>query len=271
LIKPGRRSWIGSPRILWRAFLGGLALALSASAASGQVERLTIWDLVLGSTVDQMPAWIEFKDYACGSDGGPPLRPLAGWSEFALCRPDAESGLYEVYFEYDDEAEYILRALNDPRVARFVGTTDKDFPVITSALFDAGGVLRGIRLVTDPRADYANDAFFDLTALRPRDDHYLLGPYIGAQFGIDPDIQCINLPLVEGEGTVGNVSIKLDCERIDDQAGLRYILQTRYYRKPGQLARDPVTNAPTSGQFESLTRAEVFQLGYGPSEPVVPR
>lgn len=251
------------------AVVAALALA-PASPAQAQVERLEIWDLELGSTIEEMPPWIEFKGYACGSNGGPPLRPLDGWQDYHLCRPEEATGLYEVYFEYDDEAEYILRALNDQRVARYVGTTDKEFPVITSALFDADGVLRGIRMITDPRADYSNDSFFDLTALRPREDHYLLGPYLGAQFLIDPDTDCINLPLAEGESDVGGSYIKLDCERIDQEDGVRYRLRTRYHRKPGQLARDPVTNELTVGQFESSTRAEVYQLGYGPEEAIGP-
>ena len=186
-----------------------------------------------------------------------------------MCSPDS-NGLHEVYFEYDDEAEYVLRALNDVRVARYVGTTDKDFPIVASALFDADGVLRGVRVITDPRADYANDAFFDLTALRPRADHYLLGPYLGSQFVIDPDQHCLNIPLASGETEIGNAHIKLDCERFDEANGVRYILKTRYYRKPGQLARDPATGLLTVGQFESSTRAEVYQIGYGPAETLSP-
>jgi hypothetical protein len=237
---------------------------LAAPPALAQVDRLTIWDLALGSTLEEMPAWIEFKDYACGSNGGPPLQPLAGWQEYHLCQPD-ENGLYEVYFEYDDEAEYILRALNDPRVGRFVGTIDKDFPVMTSALFDADGVLRGVRLITDPRQDFINDDFFELAAIRVREDHFLLGPFLGAQFSIDPEADCVNVPLAPGEGEVGNAHIKLNCDRIDQEDGVRYILRTRYFRKPGQLARDPVTNQLTVGQFESSTRAEVYQTGFGPA------
>lgn len=258
----------GPHRLSWGRLTGigllGSVLTLAPIPALGQTDRMDVWDLVLGSTQAEMPAWIEFKDYACGSNGGPPLRPLAGWHEFNLCQPD-ENGLYEVYFEYDDEAEYVLRALNDPRVGRVVGTTDKDFPVTTSALFDADGVLRGVRVVTDPRQDYTNDDFFELAAIRLREDHFLLGPFLGAQFEIDPDVDCINIPLAPGEGEVGNAHIKLNCERIDEEDGVRFILQTRYYRKPGQLARDPVTNELTVGQFESSTRAEVYQIGYGPA------
>lgn len=242
-----------------------LALSCGTTSSHAQADRLRIWDLQLGTSVAEMPPWIAFKDYACGSNGGPPLRPLAGWQEYNLCEPD-ESGLYEVYFEYDDEAEYILRALNDQRVAQYVGTTDSGFPIVASALFDGGGVLRGVRLVTDPRADYANDAFFELAALRTRGDHFLLGPFVGAHFGINPDIDCVNRPLAANESPVGTSAIKLDCEKVDAEAGFRYRIQTRFLRKPGQLARDPNTNLPTVGQFESITRAEMFQIGYGPAE-----
>lgn len=256
----------------WRWRPAALALGVAfgiATPAVAQVERLDIWDLDLGATVDQLPDPLAFKGYACGSNGGPPLLPLSGWADFHQCRPDEATGLYEVYFQYDDEAEYILRALNDPRVARYVGTTDKDFPVVTSALFDEEGVLRGVRLVTDPRADYSNDDFFDLTSLRPREDHYLLGPFLAAQFNINSEVDCVEQPLLEGESPVGDSVVKLDCDRTDAEDQHRYILQTRFFRKPGQLARDPVTNELTQGQFESMTRAEVYQAGYGPA-PLLP-
>jgi len=226
--------------------------------------RLSIFDLKLGATQAQMPQWIEFKGYACGSNGGPPLARLSGWQDYAKCRPD-ENGLYEVYFEYDDEAEYILRAENDPRTVRYVGTTEQNFPVLTSALFDAKGVLRGIRLVTDPRADARDDVLFDLSDLRTRADSFLLGPFVGGQVGINPAKDCINLPLAAGETDAAGDHIKLDCELYDQANGVRDILQTKFYRKPGQFARDPVTGNLTTGQYESSTRFEQYQDGYGPA------
>lgn len=267
------------PRPLGAA-LGALALGLSAALAAPPAlaqgvtrfedlpARLTVWDLKIGSTQAEMPALVEFRKYACGSDGGPPRRPLTGWADFATCPADAESGLYEVYFEYDNEVEYFLRAMDDGRVARFVGTTDKSFPIVASALFDDGGVLRGVRVVTDPRADYTKDAFFDLGTLRLREDHYLLGPFLGSQFVINPDTDCVNLPLGPDETEIGGSHTKLDCEKVDAAAGLRYILQTRFLRKPGQLGRDPYTGALTNGRFESWTRAEIYEVGYGPAEPI---
>jgi len=188
---------------------------------------------------------------------------LSGWQDFAKCRAD-ENGLYEVYFEYDDEAEYVLRAQDDPRTVRYVGTTEQNFPVVTSALFDAKGVLRGVRLVSDPRADARDDVLFDLTNLRTRADAFLLGPYVGGQVGINPAKDCVNLPLAAGESNVAGDYIKLDCEFYDKTSGVRHILQTRYYRKAGQFARDPRTGLLTQGQYESSTRFEQYQEGYGP-------
>jgi hypothetical protein len=225
--------------------------------------RLAIWDLKVGATQAQMPAWIEFKGYACGSNGGPPLARLSGWQDYAKCRAD-ENGLYEVYFEYDDEAEYILRAEDDPRTVRYVGTTEQNFPVVTSALFDAKGVLRGVRLVTDPRADARDDVLFDLTDLRTRADAFLLGPYVGGQTGINPAKDCVNLPLAAGESDVAGDHIKLDCEVTDATHGVRDILLTRYFRKAGQYARDPKTGQLTQGLYESTTRFEQYQTGFGP-------
>ena len=102
---------------------GGAVAAVAGRANPGHrispLYRLTIWDLKLGSTQAQMPDRLAFKGYACGSNGGPPLRKLTGWQDYAQCRADAD-GLYEVYFEYDDELEYILRAENDPRTVQYM-------------------------------------------------------------------------------------------------------------------------------------------------------
>jgi len=229
-------------------------------------ERMTLQDLKPGATQDQMPDWLAFRNYACGSNGGPPLRKLSGWSDYKLCKPD-ENGLYEVYFEYDNEAEYILRAFDNPSATRYAGTTEQGFPIVASALFSEDGVLRGLRMVTDPRVGYIDDQFFDLTDLRSRNDFYLLGPFVGGQVGLDATKDCVKRPLGPGESEVGNHTyVKLDCETVHD--GLRYILKTRYFRKPGQYARDPQTGAMTQGQFESSTVFEEYQVGYGPSEPV---
>ena len=87
-----------------------------------------------------------FGDLACGSNGGPPRQKLEDWSDFGKCRPE-DNGLHEVYARFDDEDEYIGRAIDEPRYARGkTGTRVAGHPVILSALFDRGGVLRGAAL-----------------------------------------------------------------------------------------------------------------------------
>ncbi|MFD1942907.1 hypothetical protein [Paradevosia shaoguanensis] len=228
------------------------ALSLSTAPA---FARMTVWDLKPGTAVADMPDWLEFKGYACGSNGGPPLEPIAGWQDFKRCAADAD-GLHEVYFEYDDEDEYIARAHQDIRVARDVGTVDKSFPIVTSALFDDNGILEGIRIVTDPRP--AKQIDNEWVNLRPRAEHHLLASYLASQFKISVADNCEKLPKGAGESAVGGQFLKLDCER--DSDSLRYLIEQRLLRKPGQAARDPHTGQLTQGQFESVTRAEVRLL-----------
>ena len=129
----------------------------SSATAAEELRRATVWDLKLGMPVSAQPASDQFRGFACGSNGGPPRRQLSGWDDFRRCDAEA-NGLREVYFEYDDEYEYIARARDLPReVSRWAGTTEAGFPVVVSALFDDGGVLKGIRVVTDSRPDYRSD------------------------------------------------------------------------------------------------------------------
>lgn len=236
--------------------LAVMSAALFA-APPGAEARMTVWDLRVGTKAADMPAWIEFKGYACGSNGGPPLFQLKGWQDYARCRPD-EKGLHEVYFEYDDEEEYIARAMEDVRIGRVVGTSDNSYPLMLSALFNEAGVLKALRLITDPRQDFRADNFY--ATLKTRDQHHLYGPFLSARFNMTPATDCARVPLGPGENPVGDTFTKLDCERSDAARGVRYVLQTRYFRKPGQLDRDPITGTLTTGQFEAYTRAEIWQL-----------
>src|SRR5262249_56907761 len=102
-----------------------------------------------------------------------------GRGDFKRCATDVD-GLREVYFEYDDEYEYIARAKDLPReVARWAGTTEAGFPVIVSALFDEAGVLRGIRIVTDARPEHRNELIE--VNLRKRADAYLFRGVMAAR------------------------------------------------------------------------------------------
>src|SRR5205807_5190654 len=135
-------------------------------------------DLKLGGPNSAQPSADEFRGFACGSNGGPPRQQLSGWSDVGRCRAEA-SGLREVYFEYDDEYEYIARARDLPReVGRWAGTSEAGFPVIVSALFDDAGVLRAMRIVTDPRADRRSETVEAGT--RKRAEAYVLGGLVAA-------------------------------------------------------------------------------------------
>jgi hypothetical protein len=239
-----------------------VVFSLCVAAAAGQpqeLRRATVWDLKLGQPVAAQPSPDEFRGFACGSNGGPPRAPLSGWSDFNRCRAEPD-GLHEVYFEYDDEYEYIARAKDLGReVARWAGTTEARFPVITSALFSDDGILKGLRIVTDSRPDRRDDTAD--ADLRKRDQAYLLGGIMASRFGIDAARDCTSLPAGQGESGVGDLFIKRTCERSDAAAGRRIVLRVNFFRKPGQSAVNPqMPTQLTSGEFESSARLEVYQL-----------
>ena len=236
------------------SLLPGLAAAwlVCASSAfsapdnrtSDRPTRLEVWDLRLGSQIEQLPD--EFIDYACGTNGGPPSTPLNGWREVRRCRPEG-SGLREVYFRYDDELEYWAKANNLlPQMEQYSGTKTYGFPVTVSALIDDGGALRGIRLVSDPRGDSQN-----------RDEAYLLRNFLTARFGRD-GWTCERLPPDDGETAVEGIFVKERCRK-DLEANTAAALTTRHLRKAGQSQFDPRTGRETAGQFESSVRFELVQ------------
>ena len=235
---------MNSPYRTWM-LAGSLAIAAAATAiAQDRPARLEIWDIALGTRVEQLPD--EFVDHACGTNGGPPSLPLDGFAEFRRCRPEA-SGLREVYFRYDDELEYWAKA-NDiaDQMEQFSGTRTYGFPVIVSVLIDAAGVVAGIRIVSDPRDSSQN-----------RDEAYFLRNFLTARFGRD-HWQCQDLPLENGETPVDGVFVKQNCRKELD-ATRSATLTTRYLRKPGQSRIDPRTGRETSGQYESMVRFELLR------------
>jgi hypothetical protein len=238
-----RRAKQQNPIALACAALFSILLA-GAALAQERPPRLEVWDLRLGTPVGQLPD--EFVDLACGTNGGPPSVPLAGWSDFRRCRPEP-SGLREVYFRYDDELEYWAKANNlADQMEQYAGTKTYGFPVVVSSLLDAQGVLRGVRIVSDPRDTSQN-----------RDEAYLLRNFLTARFGRE-NWQCQDLPLGESETAVDGVFVKQDCRKaIDDKTSA--FLATRYLRKPGQSRIDPHTGRETAGQFESTARFELVQ------------
>jgi hypothetical protein len=222
------------------AFVVTVAMEAGAQTQNdaGDIHGLKLGLIAQTMTLD---GWGEL---ACGSNGGPARQQLNAWSEFGKCPTDA-SGLREVAARFDDEEEYVAKALGNPLYAgQHIGTRVAGHPVVLSALFDGGGTLRGIRVVSDPRATLAE-----------RRMAHLLGIAVISRYGTD-GWNCTDLAPSEGESPVGGVFIKRRCEkRMPDRD---MTIEMHLLRKLGQRDVDPETHEYTRGEFESWTRFELF-------------
>jgi hypothetical protein len=219
------------------------SIAQQAQRAQAQADPGEIRGIKLGLQAAAM-ATEGFGEFACGSNGGPPRQRLSGWTEFEKCAAE-KNGLREVYVRFDDRKEYFARAMDDPIIARKQsGTRVAGHLVILSALFDETGHVRGIRIVTDPRADVAERRMAHLLRVRVMHRYDTEG------------WTCIDQPPEEGETSVGGVFVKTHCEKTI--ANRHIIVRSRLLRKPGQLDHDPATGEHKPGQFESSTRIEII-------------
>jgi hypothetical protein len=228
--------------------VAALALIGSASAVSAQTrsDPGEIHGLKIGLEARTMRT-DAFGEFACGSNGGPPRAALDGFADFAKCRAE-RSGLHEVYVRFDDEAEYIAKAIGDDQYTRDIGTRIAGHPVILSVLFDDGGILRGIRAVTDPRAAPAERRMAHLMRLAVI-NHY--GP---------EGWTCVDEPTAPGETPVGGIFIKQRCHKTT--AARDITVEAHFLRKPGQSETDPATGEYRGGQYESWTRFELMDPAY---------
>ena len=230
-----------------RAIITVAALVVLGAACGRAAEiprRADIWTLKLGTSASALPS-DAFIDYACGSNGGPPQQPLSGWSDYRKCLPEP-NGLREVYFRYDDELEYWAKAHRARTLlAQYGGTKVLDFPVILSGLFDAGGTLAGLRIVTDPRV-----------GPQERKEAYTLGNFFKARFGSEGWV-CTETPPKPGETPVGALYINQRCTK-SVKGDMRALLDTRFLRLPGQ-AEFSGSGKLTVGEFESSTRLELLR------------
>jgi hypothetical protein len=224
--------------------LAWMLLGQGAGVAQGQQRAPDIWDVPFGTPVSELPD-DDFVDPACGTNGGPPGLRLSGFEEFAKCRAEP-SGLREIWFRYDDEAEYIARAARDPdAVARSNAMMMLGQPVMLSLLIDPAGRVQGYRIITDPHAE-----------AELRKDAYRIAIALKARFGAE-GWTCSDLPPAAGETPVDGVFVKQRCEKsADDQ---RIVLESRHFYKPGQAMLDRNTGMPTINQFESSARVEVVR------------
>ncbi|MBN9309921.1 MAG: hypothetical protein J0I99_12975 [Devosia sp.] len=236
----------------------GLAMApLAPSAGLAQAEAkltyvpaFTIWDVKFGAPITQIPL-SAVALIACGTNGGPPSVPLRDFTEFATCPAEA-SGLHEVFFTYDDEQDYIAKALEDEYRFAQGGTSIYAHPVVFTVLVDAAGIARGIRIVTDERAGERDRR----VAVRLADN--LRGRY-------SPwSPACEDIPATDGQQPVGSIFIHQICTGTSPDGDATMRLEATYFRKKGQTSISRETQQVQKNYFQSATRLEVVQQPFAP-------
>jgi len=191
---------------------------------------------------------------ACGTNGGPISIELKSFGDWAQCTPEA-SGLREIAFTYDDEKDYIARALDLEYRALRGGTSAYAHPIIVSILVDDKGVSQGIRVVTDDRA---SDADRRLAVVLSKNLQTRFGPW---------NLNCQDIPMREGEEPVGGTFIHDRCTGTNpDGSGQTLVIEGSYLRKKGQQGLSVETQQVNKGYYESQTRLELVNPPYLPSE-----
>ena len=233
---------------MWLLGLLLLVPAATAQEEDGGLVAPSAWDLQFGDHAAELPTG-EFANFACGTAGGPPSLPLDSWTSYDRCPPEADTGLHEVYFEYDNELELWAKAHGlETMAALHEYTSAYQIPIIASVLFDDRGFMVGLRIVSDPRVP---------EDIRQRG--VTLGGFLMARYGVD-EWTCADLELVEGEQPYRGRFEKRRCEMTAEDLGQHLVLETHNYRKPGQFAVDPITNRPTQGYFRSDTILEALLI-----------
>jgi hypothetical protein len=222
-----------------------IVLAAANQAHAQQTQGPRVWEVPFGTPASQMP--VDFRLPACGTHGGPPGIQLKSFAEFTRCRAEPESGLREVWFSYDDDTEYYLRATRtDPAVVdRYRANQMFTHAVIYSLLFDAEGRLEGYRIATDPRESPAARADADTVG----DGVRAMLPYGGAEWN------CRELSPQQGQQPWGGVYENSICEKTAN--GVYVTIAQHYYLKAGQQNTDNGAT-PLASEFESSTLVEAI-------------
>lgn len=229
--------------------LATFAVAMPAFAQIGTLReggRPQIWDVRLGSPVRDLPV-ADWVDPACGTNGGPRGQLIELFENFARCPKDADTGLHEIWFSYDDELELMARALHDEmQVNRFRANMLFSVPAILSLLVDDSGLIQGYRIISDTRAP----PIIRMTA-------HNVARTLKAMMRVD-EANCVNRPPAEGERPFEGVLVKEICRQVTD--GRRITVESRAFLKPGQNLIDPVTQQPFPNAFESYSGMEVVNV-----------
>jgi len=239
------------PALLGLSLLG-LGAWVNAASAQALIEPLfSIWDVTLGQPVSHLPD-ADVAEIACGTAGGPPGQKLASFQDFQSCAPEP-SGLFEVQFIYDDEQDYIARALEMEYQFLRGGTSVYAHAVIVSVLVDPDGIVQGRRIVTDDR----------VTDLARRSAYTLINNFKARHR--EWSLECSDIPMQEGELPVGNEFVHENCTGQSPDGGTLLAIESSYLRKKGQIAINQQTQQVNVGYFESQTRYEEVRSPYSPA------
>jgi hypothetical protein len=223
----------------------------TASAAVGQEQDMyDLRDLAIGTKVADMPD-PGYYEFACGTNGGPPAKRIAGWEAFKECAGEPGTGLHEVFVRYDDEADYISKVVRDLEgegipIDKYSGTKIAGHPVILSVLFDDDGVMQGLRAVTDPRADVDQRRRAFLLRIRVFNRYF------------PEDWQCTDLQPEAGQSPVGGLFIKQRCYK-NFRDSRQVVMNTNFFRKAGQTGFDQQGHR-LEGDYENSGRFEVYSM-----------
>ena len=196
--------------------LAVLALGVPLLCGAARAEEYDLRDLRVGMRSDELPA-TGYTGFAC--ETGPALQ---GWQEYKRCAPDA-AGSRAVRFRYD-EAENFRGSVND----KYEGTRVAGHPVLLALLLDDAGIVKGLRIETDPAAR----PFLHKKA-------HLLGGLAKARFGED-GWTCTQAQPSAAEEPVGGVFVKEHCEKTTPTR--RYLVDRALFRRPGEEPRNVVNS-----------------------------
>lgn len=235
------------------AFLFAAAwCVVMATAAEAQIGTLReggrpqIWDVAFGAHVGTLPTQ-DWVDPACGTNGGPRGQLIEKFENFARCPPDPGTGLYEIWFSYDDEFELIARANHDDALVNlFRANLLFNMPMILSLLVDDRGLVQGYRIISDTRAP----------PIIRMQAHNVARTFKGLT-RID-EASCVNAPPAEGERPFEGVLEKETCRQVIGSR--RITIEARAYLKPGQNLIDPATQQPYPNAFESFSSVEIVNV-----------
>ncbi len=232
-----------------------IVLHLNADQRLEIIPKFSIWDIEIGSHISTLPN-LDLNDISCGTNGGPISTKLNNFKDYKRCKKEP-NGLYEVSFSYDDERQYIIKALNMSSRALTDITTVYSHPVILSVLISEQSLITGIRIMTDERAN-----------VRQRRVAATLARNFNSRFK-KWNLVCEDLPLTGGEMNIGSFNIKSRCfgKSPDGTKNLR--MDARYLRKKGQIAVNPETQKINTTYFESFTRLEILRAPLTPNGPLV--